>query len=125
MNHRRIGSVGEDAVCVYLTKHGYRIVARNYTIRGGELDIIAENGEYLVFVEVKSRKPDSLVDGFSSVTERKKGYIIRTAAAYLYQHPTQLQPRFDIAAVTLEHGRAAAVDYLENAFDTTGYDVIF
>lgn len=125
MNRRKIGTIGEDAVCAYLTARGYRIVERNFTIRGGEVDIIAENGTYLAFVEVKSRKPNSLVDGFSSVTERKRGFIIRTAAAYLYQHPTQLQPRFDIAAVTLEQGVALEVDYLENAFDTTGYNVIF
>lgn len=125
MNKRAIGNIGEESVCEYLTAHGYRIAARNYTIRGGEIDIIAENGEFLAFVEVKSRKPDSMVSGFDAVNSRKKGLIIRTASDYCVRFPNELQPRFDVAEVTIDRGRVLKIDYIENAFDTTGYDYIF
>lgn len=125
MNKRSIGNIGEDSVCQYLTERGYRIVVRNYTIRGGEIDIIAEDGEFLAFVEVKSRKPDSMVSGFEAVNSRKKGLIIKTAADYCVKHPNQLQPRFDVAEVTVSRGRVMKIDYIKNAFDTTGYNFIF
>lgn len=98
---------------------------RNYRIRGGEIDIIAENGEFLAFVEVKSRKPDSLVNGFEAVNKRKQGLIIKTASDYCFKNPTELQPRFDIAQVIINRGVVLSIDYITNAFDTTGYNFIF
>lgn len=112
-------------MCNYLLGMGYRIVSRNYRIKGGEIDIIAENGDYIAFVEVKSRKPDSLVTGFEAVSKRKQGLIIKTAADYCLKHPNILQPRFDVASVIIDSGRVLSIDYVTNAFDTTGYNIIF
>ena len=125
MDKAETGRLGEESVCRYLEDKGYRIAARNYRIRGGEIDIIAENGEYLAFVEVKSRKPNSLVNGFEAVNKRKQGLIIRTASDYCCKNPTELQPRFDIAQVIISSGRVLSIDYITNAFDTTGYNFIF
>lgn len=125
MNKTETGRLGEESVCRYLESRGYRIAARNYRIRGGEIDIIAENGEYLAFVEVKSRKPDSMVNGFEAVNKRKQGLIIRTASDYCIKNPTELQPRFDIAQVIISGGRVLSIDYIPNAFDTTGYNLFF
>ncbi len=119
------GRLGEEFVAKYLEEHGYRIAARNYRIRGGEIDIIAENGSYIAFVEVKSRKPDSMVSGFEAITERKRGLIIKTASDYCIKNPTQLQPRFDIAQVTVKGRTVLSVQYIANAYDTTGYKFIF
>lgn len=119
MTTRQQGALGEQAVAAYLTAKGYRILRRNYCIRGGEIDIIAENGEYIAFVEVKARRPGSMVSGFEAVTPVKQKRLLRTAQAYLYQYPSGLQPRFDIAAVTLRGGQVLDLDYLENAFDAT------
>ena len=58
MKTTEIGRLGETAVCRQLEQQGYSIVRRNFCVRGGEIDIIAENGEYLAFVEVKTRKPN-------------------------------------------------------------------
>ncbi|MGB4092598.1 MAG: YraN family protein, partial [Ruminococcus flavefaciens] len=91
----------------------------------GEIDIIAENGDYIAFVEVKSRKPDSLASGFEAVSKRKQGLIIKTAADYCLKHPNVWQPRFDVASVIIENGRVLSIDYVTNAFDTTGYNIIF
>ena len=125
MKNSEIGKLGEDSVCAYLTERGYTISARNYRIKGGEIDIIAENGEYIAFVKVKTRKPQSLVSGFEAVTERKKGLVIRAASDYCCKHPTILQPRFDVAQVIVDAGRVIGIDYITNAYDTTGYNYIF
>ncbi len=125
MTASETGKLGEEKVCAYLEEIGYRIVDRNYRIRGGEIDIIAENGEYIAFVEVKSRKPDSLVTGFEAVNRRKKGLIIRTAADYCCKNPSTLQPRFDVAQVIIDDGKVNSIDYIFNAYDTTGYNFIF
>ena len=71
MNRTETGRLGEERICAYLTERGYNIAARNFRIRGGEIDIIAENGDYIAFVEVKSRKPGSMVGGFEAVNKRK------------------------------------------------------
>lgn len=112
-------------VCKFLIQHGYNIRARNYRIKGGEIDIIAENGDFLAFVEVKTRKPDSLVTGFEAVSQRKRGLIIKTAADYCRRYPNMLQPRFDVVQVIFDGERICSIDYIKNAFDTTGYKFIF
>ena len=125
MTKSETGKLGEDTVCEYLAGKGYRIVERNYRIRGGEIDVIAENGDYLAFVEVKARRPDSLVTGFEAVNKRKRGLIIKTAADFCRKRPTMLQPRFDVAQVAIDDGKVVGLDYIPNAFDTTGYNIIF
>lgn len=125
MTNSEIGKLGEDSVCSYLIERGYTIIARNYRIKGGEIDIIAENGDYIAFVEVKSRKPDSMVTGFEAVNKRKRGLIIRTAADYCCKHPNMLQPRFDVAQVIIAEEKVLSIDYIINAYDTTGYNFIF
>lgn len=125
MNKTEIGRLGEEAVCKYLTERGYSIVERNYRIKGGEIDIIADNGDYIAFVEVKSRKPDSMVSGFEAVNKRKRSLIIKTAADYCCKHPNMLQPRFDVAQVIISGEKVLSIDYITNAYDTTGYNLIF
>lgn len=125
MTKSEIGKLGEESVCAYLIERGYKITARNYRIKGGEIDIIAENGDYIAFVEVKSRKPDSMVSGFEAVNKRKRGLIIKTAAYYCCKHPNMLQPRFDVAQVIIDAGKVLSIDYILNAYDTTGYNFIF
>lgn len=125
MTRAEKGKLGEEKVCEYLTERGYTIEARNYRIKGGEIDIIASNGDYLAFVEVKTRKAGSLVTGFEAVNKRKTGLIIKTAADYCCKHPGALQPRFDVAQVVTDGDRVLSIDYIFNAYDTTGYNFIF
>lgn len=80
----------------FLRAKGYTIVTRNYTIRGGEIDIIALDGEELVFVEVRWRADD---EAEWSVTEEKLDAIRRTATAYLSEMPEQREFRFDFIGI--------------------------
>lgn len=114
--------MGESAVCGYLETKGYHILERNFCIKGGEIDIIACNGEFIAFVEVKTRRKNSMVSAFDAITNSKKKFIIRTASAYSVRYPLQYQPRFDIAEVITEKNQVSEINYIENAFDTTDYD---
>lgn len=116
------GRMGEDAVSEYLESQGYRILARNFRIRGGEIDLIASHDDELCFVEVKTRRRDGLTDGFDAVDRRKQRLLIRTAHAYCDRHQIELCDwylRYDIAVVTTWHDRIINLEYLENAFDET------
>ena len=117
------GSLGEDAVCAELERRGHRIIERNYRRRSGEIDIISEVGNYIVFTEVKARKAGSMVSGLEAVDHAKKKRMIITADAYLTENPCNMYVRYDIAEVRLTRGsfpRVIGVDIYEDAFDTEG-----
>ncbi|HOV41406.1 MAG TPA: YraN family protein, partial [Oscillospiraceae bacterium] len=76
MDKKEMGRLGEEAVCRLLSGKGFKIVSRNFTVRGGEIDIIAESDEIIAFVEVKTRKADSMLNGFESVTKSKQRLIV-------------------------------------------------
>lgn len=124
MTPAETGRMGEDAVCYYLEALGYTIRTRNFRIRGGEIDIIAERGQELCFVEVKTRKLDSMVSGMEAVDRRKQRLLIRTAYAYCDArdlHEEDWYIRYDIAEVSTLHDRIIDIDYLESAFDETDF----
>lgn len=110
------GKAGEAHIAKLLKKNGYRILEKNYHSRFGEIDIIGENGQYIVFVEVKTRERGSMVSPLEAITPAKQRRLILTAETYLGLHPSGLQPRFDAAAVYTENGRIVGEEYLENAF---------
>ncbi|MBR6107254.1 MAG: YraN family protein [Oscillospiraceae bacterium] len=118
-NKRRTGNLGEDAVCAYLERQGAEILRRNFTVRGGEIDIIAKHGQALLFVEVKTRRPGALQSGAAAVTPQKQMHIIRTAEQYLLKYPCDLQPRFDVAEVEYSGQFVQHIEYLAGAFDAS------
>lgn len=121
VSKRQTGNLGEDAVCAWLERQGAEILCRNYTIRGGEIDIIAQQGEWLLFVEVKTRRPGAMQSGAAAVDLKKQQHIIRAAKRYLLEHPLDLQPRFDVAEVEYSGAFVRHIEYIEHAFDATGY----
>lgn len=120
MNIGKIGGEGEKRVANYLRQQGFAIVKRNYTCRYGEIDIIAENQEFLVFVEVKTRKENALVSGIDAVDSFKQKRILLTANDYISKTLCQKQPRFDIAEVVIytktDGNMGYKLRYIENAF---------
>ena len=110
------GPAGEDYVARWLEKQGFGIEVRNYHSRFGEIDIIARNSQYIVFVEVKTRESGSMVSAVEAVTMNKQRKILLTAQLYLQKSPCALQPRFDVAAVTTQHGDPMGLQYFANAF---------
>ena len=112
-----IGQTGEDLAVRFLESRGYEIVKRNYRQRIGEVDIIARDGGYLVFVEVKTRHGNRYGSPFDAVDYRKQRQISKVALAYMTRHRCLEVPvRFDVAAVFLSD-RTPRVEVIKNAFE--------
>ena len=113
------GAWGEDCAAAYLRWHGYRILARNYSCRFGEIDIIAADRHYVVFVEVKLRTSDRFVRAGAYVTPAKQTRIRTAASLWLAEHETELQPRFDVIEIYAPEGpesRNVSIRQIEDAF---------
>ena len=119
LSKREIGNIGEQATADFLVANGYNILERNYTIRGGEIDIIAEKNGAIAFVEVKTRSENALDDGVGAINYYKKQHIIKTAEFYIYKTRKQCNCRFDVAIVELRQNKVKHVRYYVSAFDAS------
>jgi putative endonuclease len=97
-NLRRVGADGEDRAAEYLIAKGYTIITRRYTVRGGEIDLIALDGETLVFIEVKERRASGLVPE-EAVGAEKVQRMIRAAERFRADYENQRGIRFDLIAI--------------------------
>lgn len=116
---RLLGKWGESLVADDLRKKGWKIRSVNYRCRFGEIDIIAEKKGILALVEVKLRKNAAYAPARAFVTAEKQRKLRAAAEVYLMQHPSVLQPRFDVAEVYAPEGsntREPVIIYIENAF---------
>lgn len=117
--NRLLGKWGEALVAEDLRKKGWRILASGYRCRFGEIDLVASDGRFLAFTEVKLRKSARYGTAAEAVNTRKQERLRATAEFYLAQHPTALQPRFDVAEVYAPQGTetpSPEIHYIENAF---------
>lgn len=119
------GNKGEAITAYYLEKSGYKILSRNFRIRGGEIDIIAEKDGTLAFVEVKTRSSYSLDPGEYAVDKRKKRLIINASQEFIFKNGIDVQPRYDVASVVIQNGKIVRFDYYDNAFSADEIDTIF
>lgn len=117
MNKANIGALGEMAVARFLRENGYNVVSANYRCRFGEIDIIAEDAQYICFIEVKTRAENSRYAPADAVDFHKRQKLLATAELYLAQYPTGKQPRFDIAEVYMCRGKIRKIRWIENAYD--------
>lgn len=100
MNNKEIGKTGEDMAARYLQKHGYKILERNFLTRHGEIDIIAQDGDYIVFVEVKRRFSTAFGLPREAVTASKQRTIVFCATYWLGKHRLTGKPaRFDVVEI--------------------------
>ena len=113
------GHWGEALAADHLRSKRYEIVACNYHSRFGEIDLIARNRKYVVFVEVKARRDDSYAQAREFVTTRKQERIRASAQIWLEHNPTELQPRFDVVEIYAPEGmetKRPRIIHLEDAF---------
>lgn len=112
------GKTGERFAARFLRDNGYEIVGANFHSRFGEIDIIAQKGKYIAFVEVKSRGQNSIALPRESVDLSKQEKLRKTALFYLSKYDTKLQPRFDVIEVILDYNNTlVSINHIENAFD--------
>lgn len=116
MDSNSIGKNGEMAARRFLRAHGYSIIEMNYSCRFGEIDIIAQNDEYIVFVEVKTRNKNYIASPCEFVGEAKQNRLIKTAQTYLSLHDVLRQPRFDVIEVVNSGRFNKKINHIENAF---------
>lgn len=112
-----LGQRGEDIAAQYLLEHGYKITARNWRCKWGELDIVALEGQTLVFIEIKTSRTSS-ENAFANLTPRKQAKMLQAVYAYLDAHQlAEALWRVDAIAVTLPYRGVPQIEHGENAFD--------
>lgn len=114
------GERGELFAAEYLINKGYNILKKNYRCRYGEIDIIAQKDEFLVFVEVKTRNANSFYTPKESVGTVKQKKIINTALIYLSEQQSTFQPRFDVIELIIRNKNCfevISINHIENSFE--------
>lgn len=113
----QIGRSGEEMAAEYLARAGYKIIERNFHSQQGELDLIAEEGEFLVFVEVKNYSCKSFGSPLGAVRRNKKESIIHAARTYIYKkNISGRYCRFDVLAIYRRPDGSRAFDLIRDAF---------
>ena len=111
---REIGKFTEERACHYLEQQGLKLLTRNFLCKMGEIDLIMQDEDDLVFIEVRYRHSDDYGDGVESITWHKQKKIINAANIYLnkYKFSENLGCRFDVIAVSAKQ----RIDWIKNAF---------
>lgn len=118
MDNMELGAFGEQVAVDYLKKEGYHIRDRNWRYGKDELDIIAEIGDTIAFVEVKTRKLGSLLPPAAAVNRAKRAFMIRAADAYIQRYDLDVEARFDIFSIETD-GTETNIEHIDDAFYPT------
>ena len=113
-----LGQEGEELAMEHLLKKGYKILHRNWKSGKREIDIVAENKDFIVFVEVKTRTDDYFMHPRHAVTSEKQKSIIYAAESYLKRYNINKESRFDIVSI-ISDGKSVQVEHIEDAFYPT------
>lgn len=116
------GKYGEDLACKFLAGSGYEIVQRNFLIRGGEIDIVAIDGETTVIVEVKLRGSDDFGTAAESVTPSKIKSLVKTTKFYALEKNIRGLLRIDLIAIDFKDGKPV-IEHIQNI--TEGINIGF
>ena len=117
--HNDLGRRGEELATAFLLSKGYGIIDRNWRSGHKEIDIVAQDGNDIVFVEIKTRTDETFNDARDAVDARKRQLLIYAADAYLHSHHFDLTPRFDIITVVGRYFDPTAtltVDHIIDAY---------
>jgi putative endonuclease len=112
------GTAAEEVACRHLEAQGLVLITRNFRCRGGELDLIMRDGEYLVFVEVRSRSYTLYGAPAESVTRTKQRRLLHAAALYLQRQRQDPPCRFDVVAI-LQASDEPQIEWIQDAFQLT------
>jgi putative endonuclease len=117
LKRKDVGAIGEKLAADYLKKRGYKIIQRNFRCREGEIDIIAQKGECLVFVEVRTNRNTAFGTPEESVTLSKREKLISLADAYVQTYDkAPISWRIDVVAVELgPNNKVSRLEHIENA----------
>lgn len=116
LNADNLGLAAEKLAATFLTQKGLKLVVSNYHCRYGEIDLIMQEGDVLVFVEVRLRTNTTFGSAAASITPQKQQKLVRTAHHYLQEHAIKNPCRFD--AVLMQKANMAQIEWLRNAIET-------
>ena len=112
---RATGDLGEDLAAHYLERSGLTVIERNYRCKAGEIDLVAQDGEELVFAEVRTRSGAAFGTPEESITARKRRKMAECAFSYLAERCAHGRTwRVDLVAVELDRGRVVRVDHYKH-----------
>ena len=116
---RRFGDFGERVAASFLESKGYTILERNWSVREGEIDLIASKPDELIYVEVRSRRRNQMATPEESINPRKAARVRTAALAYSAEHPDAPgNQRIDAVVIELDaKGRVMRVEQIENAIE--------
>jgi len=115
---QEIGNKGEEIAMEHLRSIGYQILGKNWRFHHYEIDIIARDGDELVIVEVKARSNDSYEHPSEAVSNKKIRFLINAAEAYILEHDSKLDTRFDVISIIF-HGKDFELEHFKDAFYPT------
>lgn len=117
--NKEIGRFGEDTASKYLEESGYTILDRNFKCKSGEIDIIARDGNYIVFVEVKTRSGSFYGTPGEAVNELKQHKIIKVSETYIMKRKLfNYDFRFDVIEIVIDKAKNASIKLIKDAFQT-------
>lgn len=111
-----IGKLGEDKACQYILKEGYNLLERNWRFSKAEIDIIAKDGEVLVFIEVKAKSYTFYGAPEESISSYKENLIIDAAQQYMIKVGHDWEIRFDIISIVFDKNKDASITHYKDAF---------
>lgn len=114
---RILGQKGESLAVQFLQTKGYKIISKNFKTFLGEIDIIAQDGETIVFIEVKTRANDSFGYPFESVHDRKRRKLRDLALLYLKRQGKEPPVRFDVLSIMYREGGTQEIEHIKDAFE--------
>jgi len=112
-----LGIKGENLAVKFLKEKGYRIIARNYKTPIGEIDIIAQDGNTIVFIEVKTRTDEFFGQPFEAVNKRKRQKLKNVALLYLKRHGREFPVRFDVLSIFYRENGKKEIEHIKDAFE--------
>ncbi len=116
-SHRHIGNKAENLACEFLLKKGWEILARNYYSGHSEIDIIAKDGMFTVFIEVKMRSGTQFGQPFEQVTDTKVEHVFKAAEAWVIEHEMQDSPmRFDVIGILKLKNAEPRINHIPDAY---------
>jgi len=113
-----LGQKGEDLAAEYLTKAGYKILFRNWKWGKYEIDIIAENKDFIIYIEVKTRTDDYQMHPVTAITKEKQKSIIWAAEGYIRRYKIDKESRFDVVTI-IRRNEDFVIEHIEDAFYPT------
>ena len=117
-SRKKQGNKAEDLAFKFLNKKGLKLLEKNFSTKAGEVDLIMQDGETIVFIEVRYRKNADFGGAAASVTPKKQLRVIKAALAYQQKHAPQSSMRFDVVAI---EGDNEELNWIQSAFDGSVY----